>query len=285
MGCGPLRVTTTPVFNTVVTSEEELLRIFRESGNALEVKVDYDQFTKIKPANYFESVMQTVDFLSCADHLHMLTSEERNDHDKMFKLIKIFMHKHSKFMGFNQEFEDCLGNPRHSGWIDPDIIHKYAIEKHPLNYVSNKLLNNVEFVQYALSYMHQYTETLMLPVCKRVFAWWIQKKPWFLALLSKNYIDVEDKMVKHKMFSKAKPAAELVKVDVSILYMIKEHNSSMLSDVKFWKRIFQTKMNLHDTRICMDYLPNCLRQHSDISEKVSTFEENLARALHVSDKS
>ena len=116
---------------------------------------------------------------------------------------------------------------------------------------------------------------LLLPICKRAFPWWIQKKPWFLAALSSNYIDVQDSMIKHKMFWNAKAAAELVQVYVYTIYKLKEHNPSMLSNVEFWKRIFQANLNVHDTRICMDIFPDSLKENAILSEGISAFQEKI----------
>ena len=176
-------------YKTLITSEDELISLFHESGQQLSVNLSSDAFKKLNTDDYHKNVMIKASFVTCGEHLDSLTPEQRNDRAKMMNLTSIFEAKYAYLLSCRKDFDeyddddDDYGDYHGEYYcdyedVDDETIYKSMIKNHPFRFASKKLLNDKDFLQQALRFSHK---DVVCSVWKHVIPWWVQKKTWYMA--------------------------------------------------------------------------------------------------------
>ena len=237
-------------YKTVITSEDELMKLFRESGNQISVNLPYDAFKKLNTDDYHETVMTKASFATCGEHLDSLTPDQRNDYDKMMKLTRIFESKYSRFWGY----------------VDDATVRKSMIKNHPFKFASKKLLNNKKFLHEALCFS---SKDVVCWAWKHVIPWWIQRKTWYMAYVETKCYNMGDKMAQAGVFSNRKKILEVMSIDNHAIYLVHKYNPDMLSDVDLWKGVSQLGLKLPQREKCLKMMPPELKEKNELADVVT----------------
>ena len=264
-------------YKTLITSKDELIRLFYESGGQMSVNVSYDIFKELNSDDYHQTVMSKASFVTCGEHLDSLTPEQRNDDAKMMNLTRIFEAKYADLLRCRKDFDEYDDDNEDYGdyygdyycdyeHVDDETLFKSMIKNHPFLFASKKLLNDKGFLREALCFSHK---DVVCSVWKHVIPWWVQKKTWYMAYVHKAYYTMGEKMEKEGVFSNRKKALEMVSIYNDGIFLFKQYNPGMYMDVAFWKGVSNMNMHRPQRQNCFDMMPSELKERADLADVVS----------------